>query len=572
LDKEVQLKVFMMVFLTPFILNANDYVSFNKDKTPKFILKSFPLLNLGSTSQNELSKTHAIKILNYYDFNITKEELKLIRHKKSLHGHHFEFQQIHNEKEVAGARVKISFNKDISKITSLYSSLKNIEPVKNEEKLLTKDQAFEKAWEYKKLKGSLISTPLIKEQLYSKLNITHNTFKVQFALTNPSGYWSIFVDRASGEIIEAKDLNMYRRNFTPKVTTFKTSFSQALSQLNVSKKHPGSSFKETFKGEGSAFIFDSNPVTTLMRDDLQDASPSSAFKDAYFVAPLHGITLKDDGKYYLEGENVQLTDFEAPSIAPSTSDTGIWNAKRGNLAFNDVMTYYHLDKSLNYLKSIGYDGEKNIFPKGIKVDANAVDGADNSYFSPDKDVLAFGHGCVDDNEDTDVILHELAHAIEDHILDGARGGDYGAIGEGFGDYWAASYSYMQVNGDYKANWVFKWDGHNDCWGGRILNAMDATYNHEKTYLAHRALGEYVTDELWSTPIFQAFKEMIDNAIASYDEIQTIMIESHYRIGQNMKMRDFAHSIVATANELHPEGEIADIYRKHFQRHNIIVKD
>ena len=98
-------------------------------------------------------------------------------------------------------------------------------------------------------------------------------------------------------------------------------------------------------------------------------------------------------------------------MAPSTSANGQWDAKRGNVAFNDVMTYYHIDKNQRYMQSLGFKGNKGIQEVSIEVDANGVNGTDNSHFIPSSNRMAFGHGCVDDNEDADVILHEYGHAI-----------------------------------------------------------------------------------------------------------------------------------------------------------------
>ena len=174
----------------------------------------------------------------------------------------------------------------------------------------------------------------------------------------------------------------------------------------------------------------------------------------------------------------------------------------------------------------------------------------------------------DDNEDSDVILHELGHAINYNINRNWRGGDTGAMGEGFGDYWATSYSYTKPNGDFRFDWVFKWDGHNDCWDGRKVSKSNLVYNHAQTYQAHSSVPGGVSDELWSTPIFLAFKELYDTG-TSYEDIQKIIIESQFGLGSGIKMRDMANQIVKTAKKLFPQKNYDKVYIKYFSAQKIL---
>ena len=54
--------------------------------------------------------------------------------------------------------------------------------------------------------------------------------------------------------------------------------------------------------------------------------------------------------------------------------------------------------------------------------------------------MTFGTGGVDDAEDAEIILHEYGHAIQDDQVPGWGQHEEGsAMGEGFGDYNAASF-------------------------------------------------------------------------------------------------------------------------------------
>ena len=90
------------------------------------------------------------------------------------------------------------------------------------------------------------------------------------------------------------------------------------------------------------------------------------------------------------------------------------------------------------MQSLGFTTIQN---GSIRVDPHGLSGADNShYIGSLANYIAFGEGGVDDAEDADVIWHEYGHAIIHSQVTNWNGGETGAMGEGFGDYFAASYS------------------------------------------------------------------------------------------------------------------------------------
>jgi subtilisin-like proprotein convertase family protein len=223
------------------------------------------------------------------------------------------------------------------------------------------------------------------------------------------------------------------------------------------------------------------------------------------------------------------------------------------------------------MQALGFTGASGIVERSIVADSDGVNGADNSYYSGGR--LAFGHGCVDDSEDADVVLHEYGHAIHYSINSNWGGGDSGAIGEGFGDYWAGSYSYVTQNGDtFHPEWVFSWDGHGSpvqCWNGRVMNQFGAQYDPNATYGAHQSIpGGYQSDELWSTPLFQSLIALMDLGY-SRDSVDQIILESHFGLGSGVRMRGLANATIATAGLLQPGNPHADVFIQKFLVHNII---
>ncbi len=149
------------------------------------------------------------------------------------------------------------------------------------------------------------------------------------------------------------------------------------------------------------------------------------------------------------------------------------------------------------------------------------------------------------------------------------GGDTGAMGEGFGDYWAGSYSVTTDGGlDGNVNWVFKWDGHNSCWPGRKMDSFSPAYDSARSYSAHSNVNGGISDELWSTPVFQAFLELYKSGVARAD-IDKIVLESHFGLGSGVKMPVMATSIVKTAKALFPAKNYDQVFLKHFKKQKIL---
>jgi hypothetical protein len=99
------------------------------------------------------------------------------------------------------------------------------------------------------------------------------------------------------------------------------------------------------------------------------------------------------------------------------------------------MTYFHADRAQAYVQSLGFS---NVANRQLPILANAFSD-DNSYYDPLTAGIELGRGGTDDGEDADVIDHEYGHAIQDSQIPGfGFNHEAGAIGEGFGDYFAAA--------------------------------------------------------------------------------------------------------------------------------------
>src|SRR5581483_2086815 len=192
-------------------------------------------------------------------------------------------------------------------------------------------------------------------------------------------------------------------------------------------------------------VFDVNPVAKLNRPDLQDANDTAAAvpPEAYSVVDLPDLNPTG----MLAGPNVHIIDSEDPFTNHADASQPLM-FDRSQKEFEEVNVYFQIDRSQRYLQSLGFTDARRIVPYSIGVDPHAASGSDNSFFVIDSagvGELFYGDGGTDDAEDSDIVLHEFGHAIQESIAPGAFGGTPSAqsraIGEGFGDYWAFSSTY-----------------------------------------------------------------------------------------------------------------------------------
>jgi hypothetical protein len=521
------------------------------------------------------------------------DNLAFVKVKESLLGKHYHYQQMLRGYPVDDAEIIVSIghNGQLNKIfneTKPVSAFADNDAVNqmHNQKVMSSDEALDHAWNNMKVQHPLVDNPKTSLVWVADDNGLHLAYKVHISAQMPTGGFVQYISAHDGSLLKSYTTSLPRNskngervlgghnNLKSATLDRKAAMATIAASQKKASRAPIQAIASGINGSGN--VFDPDPRTALGTDSLTDTSSASAFDAAYSTKSMRDLTVSG-GVYALSGPYVNIKNIESPNTAPSTTTNGVWTAKRGNNAFDDSNIYFHIDQNQRYIQSLGFTGTKSIINRPLDVDSDGVNGDDNSHYSSggSSDYLAFGHGCVNDGEDADVILHEYGHGIQANINSSWTGGDTGAMGEGFGDYWAASYSYSTPNGKtYHPEWAFSWDGHGACWDGRVLNRTDAKYNSTKTYGAHSQITEgsvsFQSDELWSAPLFQSLVSLVA-AGKSRDNVDKIILEAHFGLGSGVKMPAMATAIVNAAHNLFPnDATYENTFRAKFEAQNILT--
>lgn len=280
-----------------------------------------------------------------------------------------------------------------------------------------------------------------------------------------------------------------------------------------------------------ALVFRPDPLTRAGRyygtpySDQQDADVPelNAQRDTVMIQ----IAFENDS-FRLKGPWVEIKDIELPSDSPVIQNDRDFFFTRSLQGFEQVNAVYHIQKFQMYIRNLGFL-ELCDFP--LAVDAHGVQGADNSYFSPDMppagSYLSFGEGGVDDAEDADVIVHEYIHALSHCAAPESNlGAERRGLDEGMGDYFAAAMSY-----DYDIfRWaeIYTWDGHNEFWAGRRTD-VEAVYPLSNPNI-------YQNGSLWATA-------MMANRFDLGPLTDQLQLQAMYFNVQNNSLKDAARNIL-----------------------------
>jgi zinc metalloprotease ZmpB len=415
---------------------------------------------------------------------------KLTYVRKSLAGETLRFQQMLNDVPVYDSEIVINFSEgnEVAFSSNNYDvSVDNILTIPN----ISSQTAIGISNAKINTNDGKILSQKVKLVIYNAEKPTRLAYRITTQIDNRPGDWETFVDANTSEVISLKDIAIYHHN----------------------EKHPSKkkSIKKQSKSvvaftTGRAMVYDADPLSYAHvayggnYSDNSDAT-NTDLDAARKLVSLPQVDLTS-GVYRLKSQYVDIADFESPNNGFFTQSTDDFSFTRDNDAFEAVNAFYHLDKSMRYInQTLGSVCVPQLNGGVFQFDPSGLSGADNSHYIPSTEQIAFGEGCVDDAEDADVILHEFGHGIHDWVTGGHSSSSTG-LGEGSGDYWAMSYSRslnQWTSTEAAYNWVFSWDGHDECWGGRITNYTRTYPQTGSTYTEIHTYGQ-----IWATALMKIF--------------------------------------------------------------------
>jgi Zn-dependent metalloprotease len=431
------------------------------------------------------------------DLDVDPKDLVFDRVVSSPLGKHVFFQQRIGGDRVTGAFLKL----DVDQRGRVYQLTNNCLPPDSAKasfakqavstsKEISAQDAIERAAEHAGIDpASLRAKPKAERVMLPVDHHAEPAWKILISSMKPLADLRVYVSRATGRILKKDDL------------------------LKM--------------GAVKAFVFDPSPLIAL--DDSTLTEKSKLPENAYRSVELPDV--KPTG--HLDGRYVTTAGTKARAKIKNGSLT----ARRGSTAFKEAMAYFHIDRAQRYLRSLGFSGINNR-PIGVDVSGTTED---NSFYSPITKSLSFGTGGVDDAEDAEIILHEYGHSIQDAQNPGfGPDGEARAMGEGFGDYFAASFFEERKPARFR-HLVGSWDAvaYSDQ-DPPYLRRLDST----KLYPRDKVGEEHADGEIWSACLWQIRDQV------GRERMDRLTVSHHYLIGREATFKQAAEALIRADKQLY----------------------
>ena len=282
--------------------------------------------------------------------------------------------------------------------------------------------------------------------------------------------------------------------------------------------------------DGTGQVFKDNAVVATQNNNLVDSNDAASAVPtaAYSTVTLQGLT----GNNRLDGSFASGSNSR--TRAAGTNNSFIFD--RHSNGFSETMAYFHIDFAQRYIQSLGFTNVNNR-QQVFAIDRST---ADNSSYSPSTKMITYGTGGVDDAEDGEVIVHEYGHSVQDNQVPGFGATEEGgAMGEGFGDYLAATVN-SSLAGDFQLVCIAEWDATSYAAGvPHCLRRLDSTKHYPGSLD-----GEVHDDgEMWSASLFQ-----IRTALGAA-KADKLILQAHFLLSSRATFSDGSNALVTAAINL-----------------------
>ncbi|MDR0437334.1 MAG: hypothetical protein LBH22_03405, partial [Bacteroidales bacterium] len=351
---------------------------------------------------------------------------------------------------------------------------------------ITADEALTIAYDYLNIKRETIREPktglVYFESMDKGLELA---WKINIDAIEPLGSWQVFVNAQNKRIIHVEDRRMFANG------TGKVFLVNPLVSANVSYGH------------NNCYLHNNGATNPCLESQLVQVT-------------LNDLTFENN-QYKLKGPYCEVENFDLPSVPIPEPSTPNFNFTRNQGGFAAVMCYYHVDLAARRILELGYNIPNSL--KKLKIDPHGKDGVRDASYNKDFNYITMGsqygigNTFIPTAEDADVIWHEYAHAMQNHLGAGdvSPGNPQGmtpnwalSLQEGSSDYWATSYKRSL----YPDNWaVFAlWYDMNNTPGAiGIPRRLDRDWKFPDDY--DNALTASCRGQIWSSALMKIWGDL-----------------------------------------------------------------
>lgn len=369
-------------------------------------------------------------------------------------------------------------------------------------------------------------------------------WRVLVVAEDPHDSWEVLVDAGNGRVISGQSVLQQAFDRTGRGRVFDTNPIQF-----HGTRAPGGVPLDPVHDGGPLLTDQSNPLleAALKTVDLPRLSDQNACLVGKYVHARFNYAPEQPGGAPELYRDLCTTD--------DSRDYGTIAADRSIGGFEAVMAYFHIDRAQSYLQSLGIAGAGDF---QLKVYANWYLAGTTSSYDPVTKAVLLGFAYSDDGEDGEVILHEYGHALLDDQVPGFGVGysptmvQAGAIGEGFGDYLAASLTRGLANtghpeldacvGEWEANGSPPFEAQAD---PPCVRRVDGNLTQTEVGAGTSCGWErHCAGEAWSGALWKIRAEL------GGPNADRLILQSHFSLTPSASFHDAALALVIADRSLH----------------------